>query len=41
MCLRTELTTKTAYAGRLEYLLHERMNRVDELTAQVVHFGEA
>jgi septal ring factor EnvC (AmiA/AmiB activator) len=29
------LSTKQTYAGRLEYLLHERLEKIDELTAQV------
>jgi septal ring factor EnvC (AmiA/AmiB activator) len=33
--LRRELMTKQQYAGRLEVLLRERMNRIDELTAKL------
>jgi hypothetical protein len=29
------LALKTQYASRLETLLHERLNKIDELTAQV------
>ena len=31
----SELRIKTLYAERLEYLLRERLTRIDELTAQV------
>ena len=33
--LRRELTNKQQYAGRLEVLLHERMERIDELNATI------
>ena len=33
--LRSELTSKQQYGSRLELLLRERMERIDELTAQV------
>jgi hypothetical protein len=33
--LRHQLTTKQHYAGRLECLLRERMERIDQLVAQV------
>ena len=33
--LRHQLTTNQHYAGRLECLLHERMERIDQLVAQV------
>ena len=33
--LRRELATKQQYAGRLEYLLHERLERIDELNAKL------
>ena len=33
--LRHQLTTNQHYAGRLELLLHERMERIDQLVAQV------
>ena len=33
--LQSELTSKQHYAERLEYLLHQRMERIDQLTAQV------
>lgn len=33
--LRHELTNKTQYAERLEVLLRERMERIDELTAKL------
>jgi hypothetical protein len=33
--LRRELTTKQQYASRLEFLLHQRNERIDQLTAQV------
>jgi chromosome segregation ATPase len=33
--LRRELSNKQDCIGRLEVLLHERMERIDELTAQV------
>ena len=33
--LRRELTNKQGHLGRLEYLLLERMERVDELNAKV------
>jgi hypothetical protein len=31
----SELRTKTVYAQRLEYLVHERSERVDELNAKL------
>jgi hypothetical protein len=31
----SELRTKTVYAQRLEYLVHERSERVDELSAKL------
>ena len=31
----SELATKTRYASRLEFLLRQRLERIDELTAQV------
>ena len=31
----SELRTKTVYARRLEYLVHERSERVDELNAKL------
>ena len=34
-CLRRELENKTGAVGRLEVLLHDRLNRIDELNAQV------
>ena len=33
--LRSELTSKQQYASRLELLLRERMERIDELNAEV------
>jgi hypothetical protein len=38
--LRRELTTKQHYAERLEYLLHQRMERTDELTATIDQLRE-
>ena len=33
--LREQLTSKQDYASRLEFLLHERMERIDELNAKL------
>ena len=33
--LRRELTTKQQYASRLEFLLHQRNERIDQLQGQV------
>ena len=33
--LREQLTSKHDYASRLEFLLHERMERIDELNAKL------
>jgi len=38
--LRRELMIKTQYAERLEFLLRERMERIDELTATVDQLRE-
>jgi len=38
--LRRELMIKTQYAERLEFLLRERMERTDELTATVDQLRE-
>jgi chromosome segregation ATPase len=38
--LRTELTNKQQYAGRLEVLLRERMERIDELNATIERLRE-
>ena len=35
VCLRRELTNKQDHIGRLEVLLRERMERIDQLVAQV------
>jgi hypothetical protein len=40
ICLRRELTNKEGYAGRLEVLLRERMERIDELTARIDQLRE-
>jgi hypothetical protein len=34
-CLRREIETKQGAVGRLEYLLRERSERIDQLTAQI------
>ena len=33
--LRQQLATKERYAGRLEYLLRERLTRIDELNGKI------
>ena len=33
--MNRQLAMKTQYASRLELLLHERLNKIDQLTAQV------
>jgi regulator of replication initiation timing len=38
--LRHQLTTNQHYAGRLECLLHERMERIDQLTATIDQLRE-
>jgi len=35
VCLRRDLTDKEGHVGRLEFLLHEWMERVDELNAKI------
>ena len=34
-CLRRELEIKQTYAARLEYLLHERLTRIDDLNGRI------
>jgi hypothetical protein len=38
--LRRELSNKGYYASRLELLLHERMERIDQLTATIDQLRE-
>ena len=38
--LNSELATKTQYADRLQYLLHKRTQRIDELTGTIDQLRE-
>jgi chromosome segregation ATPase len=35
VCLRRELTDKEGHVGRLKFLLHERLTRIDDLNAKL------
>jgi predicted nuclease with TOPRIM domain len=35
VCLRRDLTDKEGHVGRLQYLLLERTNRIDELNGKI------
>ena len=39
-CLRRELENKNRYTGKLEYLVHERSERIDELGAKLKQLRE-
>ena len=39
-CLRRELENKNQYTGKLEYLVHERSERIDELSAKLEQLRE-
>jgi hypothetical protein len=40
ICLRRDLENKAGYAGRLEYLLRERTERIDGLTGVIERLRE-